>query len=195
MAGSAALYTRPDLLSRDRLAEIVARLVAAEGELAAIQAAPGTPLAVCDEVRRAWEIELTDDLSDELVACIGGVHADLESFFSIRLEPCEAVAALRYPPRAFYRTHRDVAAEPGPDGLHRRAVSVVLFLNSATPGPGADFTGGTLRLHDDRGGQCDVVPVAGTLVAFRSSVLHEVLPVDTGTRLSIVTWLQRGPVA
>jgi predicted 2-oxoglutarate/Fe(II)-dependent dioxygenase YbiX len=34
----------------------------------------------------------------------------------------------------------------------------------------------------------DVVPVAGTLVAFPSHVLHEVLPVTAGIRDAIVDW-------
>ena len=76
----------------------------------------------------------------------------------------------------------------------RRQLALVLFLNTAAPRPGASFTGGTLRLHemdDAEGAPHDVTPTAGTLVAFRSSVLHEVLPVEAGTRLSVVTWLRR----
>lgn len=191
VAGRAAIYTHPGFLSPARLGAVCAHVHAAAADLAAVQAAPGAPLEVHEEVRRTWDVDLPEALHDELVASIRAEHAALESFFALRLAPCDAVAALRYPPGAFYRTHRDVAARPDPHGLHLRAVSVVIFLNTAAPGEGAAFSGGTLRLHDDRGRPTDVVPTAGTLVAFRSSVLHEVLPVDRGTRLAVVTWLMR----
>jgi predicted 2-oxoglutarate/Fe(II)-dependent dioxygenase YbiX len=194
MAGAAELYTRSAFLSNDRLAVIASHACEATGECAAVQAVPGARLAVDDKVRRAWEVELPDGLHDELVARVQAEHAALERYFATRLEPCEAVATLRYPPGAFYRTHRDVAARPDPNGMHRRAVSVVLFLNSARPAPDATFEGGALRLYGIDGkpdGWCDVVPQAGTLIAFRSTVLHEVLPVAEGTRLSVVTWLLR----
>jgi SM-20-related protein len=194
MRGAADLFTRTDFLPRDRLRTIAPLLEAAPGELAAIQPVTGGGLSADETVRRAWEIELTDDLHDDLVCRIRAVHAQLESFFAQPLHPCDAIAALRYPPGAFYRTHRDVAAQPDANQLHRRAVSIVLFLNSGAPVPQAAFTGGALRLHETdeaRGSWRDVVPIAGTLIAFRSDVLHEVLPVATGTRLSVVTWLAR----
>jgi predicted 2-oxoglutarate/Fe(II)-dependent dioxygenase YbiX len=192
MAGAAELYTHPEFLPPDRLEAITAHLYTAAGEPAAVQAVPGARLAVNDEVRRAWEIELPGDLHDELVTRMQAEHAALETFFTTPLEPCAAVATLRYPPGAYYRTHRDVAARPDPSGMHRRAVSLVLFLNSARPADNAAFSGGALRLYGIDGnpdGWRDVVPTAGMFVAFRSTVLHEVLPVEAGTRLSVVTWL------
>jgi SM-20-related protein len=196
MRRAAGLFILTNFLSSDRLRTITPLLEAAPGELAAIQPVAGGGLSANEEVRRAWEIELADDLHEDLVSRIHAVHPEVESFFAQSLEPCEAVAALRYPPGAFYRTHRDVAAQPDAHQLHRRAVSIVVFLNSGAPVPKAAFTGGALRLHetdDGCGSWRDVVPVAGTLIAFRSDVLHEVLPVATGTRLTAVTWLARRP--
>lgn len=194
MRGAPDLFSHVDFLPGNRLRAITAGLESATGELAAIQPAGGGVFSADEAVRRAWEIELTDDLHDDLVERIRALHGKLEAFFATPLEPCSAVAALRYPPGAYYRTHRDVAAQPDPDQLHRRAVSVVVFLNSGAPVPRAAFSGGALRLHageDARGSWRDVVPIAGTLIAFRSDVLHEVLPVATGTRLTVVTWLAR----
>jgi predicted 2-oxoglutarate/Fe(II)-dependent dioxygenase YbiX len=53
--------------------------------------------------------------------------------------------------------------------------------------------GGALRLYGladpgDPAVPFDIVPAAGTLVAFPSDVLHEVLPVTAGVRDAIVDW-------
>jgi predicted 2-oxoglutarate/Fe(II)-dependent dioxygenase YbiX len=155
-----------------------------------VQADPGAALRVDHEVRRAWEVDLPDPLHDEVVARINALVAELEERFSRRLRPCEAVAALRYPPGAFYRSHRDRGTQPDADGIHRRAVSIVIFVNGAGTMPG--FTGGCLRFHeieDAATGVLDIVPVPGTLVAFPSTALHEVTEVTVGTRLTLVTWL------
>jgi predicted 2-oxoglutarate/Fe(II)-dependent dioxygenase YbiX len=189
MAQRTGIYLQPRFLPPAILHEACVCVGAASGELAAVQPSPGAALAANDQIRRAWEVDLPEAVYDEIVSRLRRVHGAIESWFGVRLEPCEAVAVLRYPPGSFYRTHRDVAAAPDAHGLHRRAVSLVLFLNSAGPAGEAAFSGGTLRLHGGDAAPHDIVPVAGTLVAFRSSVLHEVTPVESGTRLSIVSWL------
>lgn len=187
------LYARPAFLPAALLNDLREHLAAADGDPAAVQPAPGAPLAVAHEVRRVWEVELPDALHDRVLARIEATRAELAAFFGVRVEPCEAVAALRYPPGAFYRTHRDASAVPDAFGLHRRVISLVIFLNTAAPEAGAAFAGGSLRFHEGlaRGARCDVAPVAGTLVAFPSSWLHEVTPVESGTRLTIAAWLLR----
>lgn len=189
-----SLYVHAQFLSPATLDACAALLHGADGELAAMQPEPGAPLAVVEQVRRAWELEVPDSLHDELVAAIERLRGHLEELFAVRLEPCDGVAVLRYPPGAFYRTHRDIGRAPDPHGLHRRAVSIVIFLNSAAPRPDAAFAGGELRLAntaDDDEVVRRIVPEAGTLVAFRSDLLHEVTPVASGTRGTAVTWLLR----
>lgn len=191
MTAIPGLYVRRRFLPDDLLDQLAACLAVADGDPAAVQAAPGGTLAVAQDVRRVWEVALPDDLHDRMVECLRSAHAGIEAHFGGRLEPCEAVAALRYPPGSFYRTHRDRSAQPDRYGLHRRAVSIVVFVNTAAP-PAAAFGGGTLRLHEVAAapaGVYDITPVAGTLVAFPSSQLHEVTPIEWGTRLSVVTWL------
>jgi predicted 2-oxoglutarate/Fe(II)-dependent dioxygenase YbiX len=164
------------------------------GEPVGVQPAPGAELQVDLEVRRAWEIEFPDALHDEILARINALRDLFERDFSVRVSPADAVAALRYPKGAFYRAHRDRAARPDAHGLHRRAVSIVIFVNGGEEP--TQFEGGRLRFHAvGRDGALDVTPIAGTLVAFPSSLLHEVTPVTWGTRLTLVTWLQdRGTV-
>jgi predicted 2-oxoglutarate/Fe(II)-dependent dioxygenase YbiX len=198
VSSGARLYVQAGFLDRDLLAAVHRECDGGIGMPAEVHSEALGHVAVRRGIRRTWELELSDALQDGLVAAVEAVRGAIEQFFAVRAEPCDALAALRYPPGAFYRTHRDVSAQPTPDGLHRRAISIVIFANSGTPAADASFSGGRLRLHDlpGAGGEVhDVVPVAGTLVAFDSSVLHEVTPVEGGTRLSLVTWLLRSEPA
>jgi predicted 2-oxoglutarate/Fe(II)-dependent dioxygenase YbiX len=185
-------FQRSGFLTPELLSRLHAALGSATGEPAFVQASTGEALRVDEQVRRAWEIELPDHLHDEVLARLHTLHGLLEQHFSAGLAPCDAVAALRYPRGAFYRTHRDVSQMPDRHGLHRRAVSIVIFVNSGHPHAAAAFTGGQLWLHDvagAAGGICAITPLAGALVAFRSSQLHEVRPVKAGLRLTLVSWL------
>lgn len=68
-----------------------------------------------------------------------------------------------------------------------RVLSLVLYLNAAWR---AD-DGGALRIHDPGGGPRDVLPEAGTLVAFLADRFeHEVLPA-TRPRLAVTGWFRR----
>ncbi len=87
----------------------------------------------------------------------------------------------RYAPGAFYRRHRDRFA-----GDDRRTLSCALYLNESW----RPEDGGALRLHLPDGHR-DVLPRAGTLVAFLSERFeHEVLPAQR-ERLSLTGWLTR----
>lgn len=88
----------------------------------------------------------------------------------------------RYAPGARYRTHVDRFA----DASHRR-VSTLLYLNDDWQ----PEDGGALRLYlesADRAPWRDVLPAAGTLVAFLSDAFpHEVLPAKR-ERWSVAGW-------
>ncbi|HVG84225.1 MAG TPA: 2OG-Fe(II) oxygenase [Vicinamibacterales bacterium] len=198
MAPIPGVYVRRRFLPSGLLIPLREHTETAVGNPAAVQRTPGAALAVDDEVRRAWEVELPDDLHDRLTGGIERLRAELATFFSVALDPCETVAAVRYPPGSFYRTHRDRAERRDAYGLHRRAVSIVVFVNTGSPHPTADFGGGSLRLHEVAAvprGILDITPVAGMLVAFRSSQMHEVTPVEWGTRVTIVGWLLKADEA
>ena len=104
----------------------------------------------------------------------------------------EGAGFVRYPPGGFYRAHRDRGMNAQWPDANRRAVSMVIFLNSARLGAReGEFDGGLLRLFLSEG-DVDVRPEAGLLVAFPSDVLHEVTEVDGGTRDTIVDWFYFG---
>jgi predicted 2-oxoglutarate/Fe(II)-dependent dioxygenase YbiX len=74
-----------------------------------------------------------------------------------------------------------------------RKVSVVIFLNtqSDVAAPGS-YSGGSLVFTEWRPGrdqgQFALVAEPGTLVAFPAETTHEVTPVTSGERYSIVSW-------
>ena len=78
MRGAAGLFTHTNFLPSDWLRTITPLLEAAPGELAAIQPVAGGGLSANEEVRRAWEIELADDLHEDLVSRIHAVHSEVE---------------------------------------------------------------------------------------------------------------------
>ena len=100
----------------------------------------------------------------------------------------EGPGFIRYPEGGFYRAHRDRGDDPQWADASRRAIALVLFLNSSRDAsPDGDFEGGVLRLFGPDGA-IDVVPEAGMLVAFPADVLHEVTEVRGGTRDTVVDW-------
>ena len=106
----------------------------------------------------------------------------------------EGPGFIRYPHGGYYKPHIDCGDDPHWPDAARRAASMVIFLNSSGVSRGGDFDGGFLRLlTPDEAIQ--VIPEAGLLVAFPSDVLHEVTPVQGGTRDTIVDWFYVGALA
>src|SRR5215471_12816180 len=123
-----------------------------------------------------------------------GLTTELEAHFGTALAGSEAPGFLIYDAGSFFAAHTDMGNED-PDEIRRRRISAILFLN----GPSGDalaggYGGGTLRFHRLLDGPhweaCPFAfePEPGMLVAFRSDVVHEVLPVTFGRRFTILPW-------
>ena len=105
----------------------------------------------------------------------------------------EGAGFLRYTAGGFYRAHRDRGDDPDWEGAARRAIAVVIFLNTSRAASSAgEFDGGVLRLFLPDS-DIDLMPEAGTLVAFPADVLHEVTEVRGGTRDAVVDWFYFAP--
>lgn len=185
------VFVREGFLDRPTLDRVRRAIAADGGAPATVRARDEAVVSLDTEARVAWEVSLPDALHDAIVEGINGIRPALEEASGAALEPCEAVAALRYPAGSFYGPHRDVADTPDEHGLHRREVSIVIFVNDGV-GAGAEFGGGRLRLYGlegDEGHGTDLAPEAGTLVAFPSRLRHEVTAVSWGERQALVTWL------
>src|SRR5258708_28217345 len=109
----------------------------------------------------------------------------------IMLSSCEEPQFLCYRTGDFFVAHQD-----GNTGLVRldsdnlRRVSVSIFLNRQSEmSEGDAYCGGSLVFSDLRSsGKFEFAGEAGTLVAFRSEITHEGIPVTHGERYSIFSW-------
>lgn len=120
----------------------------------------------------------------------------LEAHFGVKLTGCERPNFLYYTVGGLYTAHTDSSNEPGcPDGVRNRQVSTIVFLNDQANSDFAEgYHGGSLVIYTpDYGVDSDdpgvrILGKAGSLVAFRSNVFHEIRPITAGERFSIITW-------
>jgi predicted 2-oxoglutarate/Fe(II)-dependent dioxygenase YbiX len=134
------------------------------------------------QVRHAAHVEVDPGTLAFVESRLDAHRARLAEWFRHPLAAREGAGFLRYGPGGFYRPHRDRGSDPSWPGAVRRRVAIVLFLTACR--------GGALRLLDEEDGRGDVnvVPAEGALVAFPADTLHEVAPVEAGTRDVVVDW-------
>ena len=120
----------------------------------------------------------------------------LERHFNVTLTGSQRPQFLTYRSGDFYRAHHDNMPARA-DFVRERQISVVVFLNRMSNAPQPDcHTGGALTfygLFDDPAMDTLGFPLEseeGTLIAFRSEVLHGVAPVTSGERYTIATWFR-----
>lgn len=139
-------------------------------------------------VRNAALVEPPERLIEAIEIRLDSCRDRVAEALGLGLGGREGAGFIRYPEGGFYRAHRDRGDDPQWADAARRAIALVLFLNSSRDAsPDGDFDGGVLRLFGPEGA-VDVVPEAGTLVAFPADVLHEVTEVRGGTRDTVVDW-------
>jgi predicted 2-oxoglutarate/Fe(II)-dependent dioxygenase YbiX len=135
-----------------------------------------------DAVRRTSMIDVDEETIAFVEAAFDGCRDTVAAFHQVTVTDREGAGFLRYDAGGYYRAHRDRATLDVWPGAARRRVALVLFLND-------DFDGGALRLLRAGGGRpLTIKPRAGTLVAFDAATLHEVLPVTSGVRETVVDW-------
>ena len=166
-----------------RLRERARRLDAA-GEFAPAGIGHGSSLAHRPDVRgdRIRWIDAADEdpAERELAVALDVVRRDVNRALAIGAFSLEMHYAI-YPPGSGYARHRDRFRD---DDV--RVLSCVAYLNDAW----RDDDGGALRLHL-AGRPLDVMPRAGTLVAFLAErIEHEVLPAKR-ERLAVSGWFRR----
>ncbi|MCS6782671.1 MAG: 2OG-Fe(II) oxygenase [Gloeomargarita sp. SKYBB_i_bin120] len=124
-----------------------------------------------------------------LASCLRPVQKLLHRYYGIAFYDMEAIAILRYRPGQFYRRHVDNIllgsrrAELA-QGIPTRDIGVVGYLND-------DFTGG--ETYFDRQ-NITVKPQQGAVVVFPAYYTHphQALPVRTGVKYVLTTWLFHG---
>jgi SM-20-related protein len=132
--------------------------------------------------RTLWLADAPDDRNEAILhAALEAVRVAVNRRLMLGLFSFEGHYAL-YPPGGGYARHLDRFRDDD-----ARVLSCVLYLNQRWCGD----DGGALRLYRAGGEPLDVLPRAGTLVAFLSAAFeHEVLPARR-TRLSVAGWFRR----
>ncbi len=147
--------------------------------------------SVDERVRKVARLMPSPETVEYVKRRLTAYREKIEEHFKFNLNGCEDPQFLRYRVGDFFVAHQD-----GNTGLMRldtdrsRRISISIFLNqqSERSEPNA-YCGGSLVFSDWRNGaECRLACEAGTLVAFRSEVTHEVVPVTDGERYSIVSW-------
>ena len=104
-------------------------------------------------------------------------HYDLDHFDS-------GIQATRYETNQYYKWHVDQGRSP--DDRLPRKLSMTLLLNDS-------FSGGEFQIYNPIIQEEKTVPMkAGEIVIFPSWIVHRVKPVKSGTRYSLVAWMN-GP--
>lgn len=78
----------------------------------------------------------------------------------------------------FYRWHTDRDSS----AFYNRFASTVILLNK-------DYEGGVLEIKNSEGEIIPITQKVGTLYIFDSNLLHQVTPVESGVRYSLVNWV------
>ncbi len=149
----------------------------------------GEGISPRDQVRRAETVDVAPEVLALVETRLDQARDRIARHFGLALTDREGTGFVRYQPGGFYRPHVDWSDSPAwPDAARRRVAAVVFLNGSRTADATGQFDGGVLRLLPDQGEAQDIVPRAGTLVAFPASLFHEVTTVENGVRDAAVDW-------
>jgi SM-20-related protein len=195
-AAAFGLFLRPQFLDEETCARIIAEIRDAPTTQAPVYI-EGSPDNVHENVRKATSLHPTDET-------IAWVHERLleqlpalSDHFKIDLTDCERPQFLVYRAGDFFVRHQDGNNEQLEfDHLRVRRISIVVFLNNNSSGLEAGtFSGGALLFCREGDGQVEPLRLplwgeTGLLVAFASETLHEVTPVNSGERFTIINFFR-----
>jgi predicted 2-oxoglutarate/Fe(II)-dependent dioxygenase YbiX len=185
------LFVRREFLAPDECATLKDQLRSSQQRQTGA-VLDGSRLVVDEMTRRATEVGAPRDASAAIAARLDTLRPELAAYFGKGLTSVREPRFLAYGPADHFIFHRDRDDSPDePQEVSARRVSVVVFVNDWI-----DYRGGALQfyaqdLSPDSGlpeGKVSLDPEAGTLVAFDPHARHQVQPVRSGTRFTMVTW-------
>ncbi len=146
----------------------------------------GAATKVDSLVRRTKHVAVSDETRALVMQQLASRKAEIEAHFGVTTNVIEEPQFLRYETGDFFVAHQDGNTPVIRDDSRFRKISLVIFISNRT-----DYSGGDLVLHgrypnyDER----EIAPAdAGTLIAFRAETTHEVTPLKSGERYTIVSW-------
>lgn len=188
------LFALPDFLNPQDRASLCRDISAAPLEKAIIVGSHGEEHLDLN-LRKVDSCNLPKEIALAVEQRVLQIQPEIEKHFKVRLASCEPPQYLIYNSGDFFKPHQDVGGYGLNHPIHRRRVSVVIFLNRESQEPAEDaYGGGQLTFYGLLDGpQWEKCPFAlnaepGLLIAFPSDKLHEVKPVSHGKRFTVVTW-------
>lgn len=176
------LFLNPDFLDRETCARLLVEVNSSPTTQAPVYI-EGTEGTIHEDIRKTTSLHPSDETFSNLWNRVFEQKPRLEVYFGETLTDCERPQFLRYKEGDFFVRHQDGNTKQLDfDHLRVRRISIVVFLNN-------DFNGGALRFSDNTT-TFDLVAETGLLVAFRADVFHEVAPVTSGERFTIITWFR-----
>lgn len=148
-----------------------------------------------EEIRKTTSSHPSEETITKLQSLLFAQKSALEAHFGFSLTDCERPQFLRYQPGDFFVRHQDGNTQQLEfDHLRIRRISLIAFLNDCAAEPKENcYSGGELTFYDKRDDDADAFPLrgeTGLLVAFRADTYHEVLPVTSGDRFTVISWFR-----
>jgi SM-20-related protein len=184
------LFLLRNFLDAARCARLRAELAEAPTTQAPVYI-QGTEGLVHETIRKTTSVHPSSETFSEIHARMLQQKALLEQHFGESLHDCEPPQFLRYEKGDFFVRHQDGnTRQLDFDHLRIRRISIVVFLNdfSVEPKDGC-YSGGTLNFYDQNE-TFGLNGETGLLVAFTAETFHEVLPVTSGQRFTIISWFR-----
>ena len=196
------VFYQPRFFSLEHCAELIVKAEHASTHSTTV-AAHGSQ-QVKEDIRRTSKVEMPNHLVEPIKRKLQKLMPTLQVYFGTVITRSQPIEVLRYQPGDFYRVHKDngnlrinEVGEAVSPVIANRQLTVVVFLNGQVDsGNKESFSGGELVLHsktsltDSVDSLLPISVKAGLLVVFPSSTLHEVMPVRSGIRYSIVSWFE-----
>jgi SM-20-related protein len=151
----------------------------------------GTPGNIHEKVRKTTSLHPADETFCQVHEQLMRQKSALEAHFDTALTDCERPQFLRYEKGDFFVRHQDGNTHQLDfDHLRVRRISIVVFLNDSSLEPKENcFSGGALSFYDSTT-TFPLMGETGLLVAFKADTFHEVLPVTSGERFTIISWFR-----
>jgi len=151
----------------------------------------GTEGTIHENIRKTTSLHPSQETKSQVHERLLRQKSALETHFGVNLNDCEPPQFLRYQKGDFFVRHQDGNTHQLDfDHLRIRRISIVVFLNDFSVDAEANcYSGGLLNFYDEQI-TYGLPGETGLLVAFTADTMHEVSPVTSGERFTIISWFR-----
>ena len=151
----------------------------------------GTEGTIHENIRKTTSLHPSAETKSHIHQQLLSQKSALETHFGVNLNDCEPPQFLRYEKGDFFVRHQDGNTHQLDfDHLRVRRISIVVFLNDfSIDAEGNCYSGGLLHFYDEQS-TYGLPGETGLLVAFTADTMHEVSPVTSGERFTIISWFR-----